>query len=174
MSNQPILMTYGMTTKRVDDDFIEEVQDCLDDMLEDEWDMVVWRRKRSGTYMIVHATVECRSILNSEPELQLKVIPVGHLLDDYKDSRNEWLMPSNPRKQTPFDRASELIDQWVRNMWPDDIDEEDTVKPSKGGNQSSYERKPIQRSVMEMFGLDQVSGSDDEDSTVFTFSSSQK
>lgn len=121
----PIKMMYGMSSTRTDDDVIEEVQDALDDINEEEWDLLSWRRS-SATRFVIRASVRCRAI-QTDPELKIRVLPLGAILDDMGDPRNEWLIPKKVKDSTPHEVARKSVERWSKNLWPDSVEETQTA-----------------------------------------------
>lgn len=128
----PIKMVYGMSSTRVDDDIVEEVMDALDDVEEEEWEILAWRRS-AATRMIIRASVRTRTI-QSDSGLNIKIMPLGHILDDMRDPRNDWLVPAKVPKGTPFDSAQRNADKWSAKLWPEEI--QDLVKQAQDGELS--------------------------------------
>jgi len=158
--NSDIKMVYGMSSTRVDEDIVDEVMDALDDLMEEEWDVLSWRRS-SATRFVIRSSVVCRAI-QSDSELKIRILPLGAVLEDMSDSRNEWLVPKRVQDGTPYEMARRTVDKWSKNLWPDEI-EEMSNQPARGDDEGtkraekprlvSVVKKNPEEDVFKAFGL---------------------
>ena len=95
--------------------------DALDEIAEDDWELLAWRRS-AATRMVIRGSLRTRTI-QSDPELNARLMPLGYILGDMRDSRNEWVVPRKVHKGTPYDSARRDTDKWTARLWPENIQE---------------------------------------------------
>lgn len=147
--------TFGLSSTRVDDDVADELMDALDEAAEGEWELVSWRRS-AGTRFIVTAPVRCRGVVD-EPHLHLRLRPMGSMVGDMEDPRNEWIIPEPDGDASPHDQASSQVSSWMGSMWsPSGSEEAEPEGESPSGRRLSVVKgegdKPS-ASVLRAFGL---------------------
>lgn len=158
----PHYLVFAMSSSRTDDSVVEEIQDALDDYLEDEWEIVSWRRS-AGTRFIIRATVQARMV-QSDTELKLRMMTLSHLMDEMSTPSVEWLIPSKTKIGEPHEMAQRIVEKWLSSLWTEDgsetTDDDDSTKtevkddePEQKKPVKSFIKKSAQQTVLEAFGL---------------------
>ena len=142
-------ITFGVRVEEDDvspQDILDDIADQLDEdgFDEDNWDFLAWEL-HGIVYVVVHGDYLIRASLLKIDYIE-RTESLLEVTATMKSNKSKWLYPARKQRDVPIiETATKRLDKWVREQFPQEVDEQVAINTILERSTSGENTKPISR-----------------------------